>query len=72
MEERRSGGSREAACPRCGSAFRCGAGTGECWCQALPPVMPLVEGACLCPACLKAAMEGADPDAAPSGPGASP
>ncbi|MCK9379616.1 MAG: cysteine-rich CWC family protein [Sulfuritalea sp.] len=51
-------------CPQCGAKFRCGmeGGDQECWCAALPPLLPIPatadEGApaasCLCPACLQA------------------
>lgn len=43
------------ACPQCDAPFACGPGSnGRCWCDNLPAIIPLVEGAeCLCPACLK-------------------
>lgn len=44
------------ACWRCGAEFACGpgAGTVECWCEALPTVAPSRDGAdCLCPTCLQ-------------------
>jgi hypothetical protein len=63
MDEQLSGRAREAACPQCGSVFRCGAATGECWCQDLPQVMALADGDCLCPTCLKAAVERRGPEA---------
>ena len=49
-------------CPQCGAQFRCGmeSGDAECWCAALPALLPLPAKAdpaapatCLCPACLK-------------------
>lgn len=53
---------RAKTCNACGAAFACGPGAGEapatCWCQALPP-LPQIDPSkdCLCPACLKAALE---------------
>jgi hypothetical protein len=52
----------QCACPRCGASFTCGLATGEsrCWCFDLPNLIPLStigpEG-CLCPVCLRAAIE---------------
>lgn len=52
----------QRTCPRCGALFVCGLAAGEarCWCFDLPNVIPLssldVEG-CLCPDCLRAAIE---------------
>jgi hypothetical protein len=57
MEDAGMDQQRDAACPRCGRVFGCGAGAGECWCQELPPAMALADGDCLCPACLAEAIE---------------
>jgi hypothetical protein len=48
---------REKICPVCGAPLQCGPGTGadalSCWCQDLPPAMPLNSGAgCMCRKCL--------------------
>jgi hypothetical protein len=41
-------------CAKCGASFGCGAKDEKpCWCADLPKVMPLEEGDCLCPECLK-------------------
>lgn len=49
-------------CSRCGKGFQCGmaAGLARCWCAELPAIPPpLGEGSgCLCPDCLRAAVEG--------------
>jgi len=46
--------SGEQECARCGARFFCGAATGTCWCQDLPPALAPVAGEnCYCPACLK-------------------
>ncbi|PLX36815.1 MAG: hypothetical protein C0606_13485 [Hyphomicrobiales bacterium] len=47
-----------SVCPRCGTTFTCGAGTGSCWCMGEEFRMPLpVEGdavqGCYCPECLR-------------------
>jgi len=52
----------QRACPRCGASFACGIAAGEsrCWCFNLPNVIPLpsIDGeGCLCPDCLRAAIE---------------
>lgn len=55
-------------CSRCGAAFGCGmvdASEAPCWCTTLPALpadsLPAPDdGRCLCPACLKAWMEGLD------------
>ena len=40
-------------CSQCNQEFGCGAGTGNCWCMILPPVMsPTSEQDCFCPSCL--------------------
>lgn len=45
-------------CTECGTAFECRNDSRGCWCEELPAVMPLTEGAqCLCPDCLKAKIE---------------
>jgi uncharacterized protein len=48
-------------CERCGTEFLCGpaAGKDKCWCDDLPSVGPIAGAACdcLCPACLRAAIE---------------
>jgi len=48
-----------SACARCGAAFECGmaAGAERCWCAELPPLKPTAGSGCLCPACLRAALE---------------
>ena len=46
-------------CERCGKQFGCDreAGKDHCWCQDLPPVLPVdAAKSCLCPDCLKAAV----------------
>jgi SAM-dependent methyltransferase len=44
----------EKICPECSSVLECCNDTRGCWCESLPAVMPLTEGAqCLCPACLR-------------------
>lgn len=45
-------------CPQCDAAFSCGPGhDGRCWCDRLPAIMPVIDGAgCLCPNCLKRAV----------------
>jgi hypothetical protein len=56
-----------ARCGNCGAAFTCGlaAGCAECWCAALPNVVPVPRvdsrASCLCPACLAAAVQKAAP-----------
>jgi uncharacterized protein len=50
-------GKESDVCVRCGKEFSCGrkAGLKRCWCEDLPPVLPVVEGKdCLCPDCLRA------------------
>ena len=43
-------------CPRCGNVFSCC--PENCWCNELPPIMPLNDyEECLCPACLKDAIQ---------------
>jgi hypothetical protein len=48
---------RPKTCARCGTAFDCGAGTGDCWCAHEPYRLPLTEAGaaegCLCPQCLR-------------------
>lgn len=49
--------SRTKRCPQCGASFQCTEGVGpeNCWCEALPNVMPIGElRQCLCPSCLLA------------------
>ena len=52
-----------ARCGNCGAPFTCGlaAGCAECWCAALPNVVPVPQVdatvSCLCPACLEAAVQ---------------
>lgn len=44
-------------CSVCNQEFGCGAGTGNCWCMAFPPVMsPTLEQDCFCPSCLSEAI----------------
>jgi hypothetical protein len=51
--------ARRKVCARCGTAFDCGAGSGDCWCAHEPYRLPLTEAGaaegCLCPACLRQA-----------------
>ncbi|HEY8201275.1 MAG TPA: cysteine-rich CWC family protein [Actinomycetota bacterium] len=56
-------------CPRCGGPVECGARSGSCWCQLLPSVphpatyrreQSPEQAKCLCPACLKECLSGAD------------
>jgi hypothetical protein len=53
-----------SACVRCGAAFTCGevAGTANCWCADLPRLRRIDAAlpACLCPACLQAALKEQD------------
>lgn len=48
---------RRKTCARCGTAFDCGAGAGDCWCAHEAYRLPLTEAGkaegCLCPACLR-------------------
>ena len=47
-------------CSSCGARFECGgqAGASHCWCAELPRVLPVdLEQSCLCPACLKPALQ---------------
>jgi len=56
-EQSRAG---ERVCPQCGEPFVCGiaAGGQRCWCFDLPAVMPVKpDTACLCPNCLREAIE---------------
>ena len=43
-------------CSRCGADFACGATdcSTPCWCASYPPVSPVGDARCLCPACLVA------------------
>jgi len=43
----------------CGAAFGCGAKSkvDRCWCQELPALEPVPGRGCLCPTCLRAALE---------------
>lgn len=47
-------------CESCGTAFACGAGTGACWCAAVPTEPRALDALraefarCLCPDCLQA------------------
>lgn len=47
-------------CVRCGAEFSCGKSLGakRCWCEDLPPVMPVTDEGCLCPDCLKKEIAG--------------
>jgi hypothetical protein len=51
--------ARRKGCARCGTAFDCGAGSGDCWCAHEPYRLPLTEAGaaegCLCPTCLRRA-----------------
>jgi len=51
----------DTRCARCGRSFECGmeSGTERCWCADLPPLDPIPGQACLCPACLRAALTAA-------------
>ncbi len=50
----------DATCPRCATAFTCGASAASCWCQALPAIdlarraPDMLERGCLCGGCLGA------------------
>lgn len=47
-------------CARCGAPFPCGARAAQCWCSALPALEPLPADLgphCLCPRCLRAALD---------------
>ena len=46
---------RTKMCSRCQAEFLCGPppAAGRCWCEDLPPVLPLSEADCLCPQCLR-------------------
>lgn len=47
-------------CARCGAPFPCGARAAQCWCSALPALDPLPADLgphCLCPRCLRAALD---------------
>jgi len=56
--EARDAGARQCAC---GASFTCdwSAGKSRCWCQDYPAVMPMngTEAGCLCPDCLRQAIE---------------
>ena len=58
-----SDGVAVCSCPRCGDTFSCGARADGCWCQALPAIDPTRLGddpasaSCLCPYCLRQAVE---------------
>ena len=59
----------ESACARCGRAFGCGAGTGDCWCaelvldaEASRRIEASYDG-CLCPDCLRALADSPRSDA---------
>jgi hypothetical protein len=44
----------EKICPECKTKFGCSTDGSKCWCEDLPNVIPLTEGAeCLCPDCLE-------------------
>ena len=47
--------SARKRCASCGDDFPCGPETSSarCWCEALPPVMPLDDAGCLCERCLR-------------------
>jgi len=50
----------DATCPRCATAFTCGASATSCWCQSLPAIdlarraPDMVASGCLCGGCLGA------------------
>lgn len=50
-----------SVCPKCQATVSCGArsvGQPQCWCAALPAVLPVIAGeSCLCPACLSQAVQ---------------
>jgi len=52
--------ARAKVCGQCGAEFLCGPteDNGDCWCDRLPNVMPLLspEAGCLCKNCLQAAI----------------
>lgn len=49
----------ESTCANCGNQLNCGADqSGLCWCSDLPPLLsPEASRACLCPDCLKTAIQ---------------
>lgn len=53
--------ARVKICGQCGAEFLCGPqeDNGDCWCDRLPNIMPLLSpaDACLCKACLQLAIE---------------
>ncbi|MES2509701.1 MAG: cysteine-rich CWC family protein [Pseudomonadota bacterium] len=60
-------------CPSCGTGLRCGmvAGDSQCWCFALPHVIPVpsdnkqdlaASAGCLCPACLQRLIDSHEPN----------
>jgi hypothetical protein len=55
-------GAQDVTCARCNARFSCAANATSCWCQSLPPLelsqrpLDLVDGGCLCPGCLQAAV----------------
>jgi predicted Fe-S protein YdhL (DUF1289 family) len=53
-----AGGWDAIKCSRCGAAFVCGAKdcSTPCWCASYPPIAPVGDATCLCPACLSAAI----------------
>jgi hypothetical protein len=49
----------QIGCSRCGARFVCDP-AGDCWCKALPRLpMPPAGETCLCPDCLRKALEAA-------------
>ena len=60
MADRQSGENRKVHdCPACGGGVECGMvnGEDECWCSALPNVLPMSDdrdAKCYCRACLEA------------------
>jgi len=52
---------RQKSCSRCETPFGCGPGSvetrGGCWCEDLPPLQVTPGADCLCPSCLREAVE---------------
>jgi hypothetical protein len=43
----------KTTCSICGIDFECGANTHDCWCNAVPNIMPVEGSSCWCPKCLE-------------------
>ena len=51
-----TGPVRTKKCSACGADLVCGPADGEaeCWCEALPKILPFTGADCLCPKCAEA------------------